>query len=96
MFHAVYTRRIVCLLPLDGGRRVPEVPSLDDPVLRRIDVLLLLYMLDADLEAIFSEDEVSSSHALLGVVADLGRAEVDLVDDEGDAAEDREKDQERE
>lgn len=49
-------------------------------------------MLDADLQAVFGEDEVLPSHALLGTVADLGRPEVYLVADEGDAAKNDEKD----
>ncbi len=71
-----------------------HVPGLDDPALGGVDVLLLLDVLDADAEAVLGEDDVLLGHAGLGVVADLGRAEVDLVPDEGDAAEDGQEDEE--
>lgn len=53
-------------------------------------------MLDADLEAVLGEDHVLLGELLLGVGADLGRAQVDLVADEGAAAEDDEEDDEGE
>lgn len=51
-------------------------------------------MFDADLHAVFREDDVVRGEAVLGVLADLVRADVDLVTHEGDAGDDEEEDEE--
>lgn len=53
-------------------------------------------MFDADLHAVLGEDDVAGGEAVLGVFADLGDAEVDLVAYEADAGHDEEQDYERE
>lgn len=69
-----------------------HIPGLDNPILRRIDVALLLDMLNADLEAVLGKDDVLLGHALVDIVPDLGDAEVDLVANEAGAAYEDEED----
>lgn len=62
-----------------------EVPGLDDPALRGIDIFLVLHVPDADTHAVLCEDNVLLSHALRGGVAELGGGNVDLVKNPADS-----------
>ena len=73
-----------------------HVPGLDDPALGGVDVLLVLDVLDADAQAVLCEDDVLLAHLLGDVAPHADDAEVDLVADEGQAADDDEGDDERE
>ena len=75
---------------------VAEVPRLDDPALRSVDVLFVLDVLNADAHAVLCEDDVLLAHALRGRLAELVGGEVDLVEDPADAGEDDEGDDEGE
>lgn len=76
--------------------RVAEIPGLDNPALGSIDIFLVLDLLDANANAILGEDDILLAHALLGRLADLADAEVDLVADPSGAGEDEKEDDERE
>lgn len=82
------------LLRIILGR--PQIPGLDDPALRRVDVFLVLDLLDADAHAVLCEDNVLLAHALRGRLGHFGDAEVDLVADPGADADDGEDDDEGE
>lgn len=72
-----------------AGHGVPaQLPGLDDPPLRLVDVALVLDGPHADAHALFGEVDVAARHALLGGAADLDDALVDVVADDGEAAED--------
>ena len=68
------------------------VPHIDKHLLRRIDVFLVLHLLDVDAHAILGEGDVLVANVLGCVLLDLVDAKVDLVADKGKAADDDEED----
>lgn len=68
------------------------VPGLNNPRLGGVDIALVLDVLHADLDAVFGEDDVARGEAVLGILADLGGADVDLVAHEADTGHDEEQD----
>lgn len=52
--------------------------------------MLVVDVPDADLDAVLGEDDVARGESVLGVLADLGDADVDLVADEAGACDDEE------
>lgn len=73
---------------------VAEIPCLDYPALRGIDVIFVADLLDAHADAVLGEDDVLLAHALRRRLLHLGDAEVDLVaypaaDDDDDEENDK-------
>lgn len=81
-------RRLLAIsaLPLRLAPVPAQLPRLDDPPLRLVDVVLVADGLDADAHAFLGEVDVAARHALLGGPADLDDALVDVVADDGEAA----------
>lgn len=55
-----------------------QIPCLNEPALCRIDIILGLDLLDANLDSVLCENHVLLAHALGGDVGHLGDADVDL------------------
>jgi hypothetical protein len=87
---------LLLLLPILLGRLPAQVPRLDDPALRAVDVVLVLDLLDADAQPVLGEDDVLLAHLLLGLRFDLAERQEDLVADPGEAREEGEGDDEGE
>lgn len=77
-----------------GG--VAHIPGLDDQPLRLVEILLVLDVPHADLDAVLGEDDVLLVHARRRRVADLSSAHVDVVAHEAGDADDDEEDDEGE
>ena len=75
--------------------RIPaQIPRLHNPLLRPIHLLFGLDVLDPDFQAILSEDDILLVHAFRSHIADLSRADVDLVENKSDASEEEEEEDE--
>lgn len=81
---------LALLVQTDVGRVL--VPHVHEDFLRRIDVLLVLHLLNVDAHAIFGEGDILVANVLGRLRLDLVHAEVDLVADKGEAADDDEED----
>lgn len=79
---------------LSLGVPLGQVPRLDDPALRLVDVALVLDLADADAHAVAGEDDVLAAHAARGRGADGAAGEVDLVGDPGGDGDDGEGEEE--
>lgn len=62
--------------------------------MRRVDIVLVLDLLDVDAHAVLGKGKVLVANVFAGLLLDLGDAEVDLVADEAEAANDGEEDDE--
>lgn len=73
---------------LDLTDSIPaQIPSLDDPTLGFIDVVLVRGVLDANANAVLCEDDVLLAHALRGGLLDFVHGEVHLPKHPGYAGE---------
>lgn len=68
------------------------VPHVHKHLLRRVDVFLVLHLLDVDTHAVLGEGNVLVANVLGCLRLDLVDAEVDLVADKGETADDDEED----
>lgn len=71
--------------------RLGQIPRLNNPALRLVHVTLVFDTLDANLDTVLCPYDVLAVHALGCGLADLLRADVDVVADEGSAGEDEEE-----
>lgn len=67
-----------------------QIPSLDDPTLGLVDVVLVRGVLDADADAVLCEDDVLLAHALRRGLLDLVDGEIHLPKHPGNAGEEEE------
>lgn len=71
------------------------VPSLDNPRLGSIDIAFVLDMLDANFDAVLGDNDVTRGEAVLGIFANLGCSNINLVAHETDASHDQQQDDQR-
>lgn len=69
-----------------------HVPRLDDPTLRLVDIFLILHLAYSDLDAVLGEDHVLTAHLRFRRLAHLRNAQVDVVTNKGQAADEEEDD----
>lgn len=69
-----------------------QVPGLDDVLLRAVDVLLRLDVLDADADALLGEDDVLLPHLLARLFLYLHERHVDLPANKGKPGEEDDED----
>lgn len=77
---------------LDVLLLLAKIPGFYDVALRLVDILFVLNLLDADAHTVLGENDVLLAHTLRRCLAHLGDAQVNMVEDKADTANDAESD----